>query len=327
NIATATIGAIQRRVVALGDQGAEQFFGEPALDIVDILQLDEEGRGYINILSADKLMLSPKAYSVFLLWLLAELFEKLPEAGDREKPKCVLFFDEAHLLFDDAPKALLRQIETVVRLIRSKSVGVYFISQSTSDMPDDVLGQLGNRIQHALRAFTPKDQKVVRAAAETFRTDDSFDTEAAILELGVGEALVSLLDSSGTPTFTERALIRPPLSRLGAISTDERNQIVRSCALNSKYAQTVDRESAYEVLKKKARAAQDAADRPEEQDEEQEAPEADERPADRAPQRAPRTRQGPIEAFVVSTVRAVGSQVGRQLVRGVLGSLLGGRRR
>jgi uncharacterized protein len=249
NVSATTVGAIQRALLALEQEGGDGFFGEPALEIADLMLTDQQGRGAVNILVADKLLQSPKLYATSLLWLLSELFEELPEAGDLPKPKLVFFFDEAHLLFDDAPEALVDKIEQVVRLIRSKGIGVYFVTQNPLDVPAKVLGQLGNRVQHALRAFTPRDQKAVRAAAETFRPNPKIKTQAAITELAVGEALVSVLDEKGTPTPVERALIRPPQSRVGPISEDERRQVLAMSPVGPKYDQLVDRESAYERLK------------------------------------------------------------------------------
>ncbi|MFP5506577.1 MAG: helicase HerA-like domain-containing protein, partial [Gammaproteobacteria bacterium] len=253
NVSSASIGAIQRGLLALEQQGTADFFGEPALALDDLMHTDFSGNGVISILAADKLMHTPKAYATFLLWLLAELFEELPEAGDLPKPKLVFFFDEAHLLFDDAPKALVDQVEQVVRLIRSKGVGVYFVTQNPLDLPDTILGQLGNRVQHALRAFTPRDQKAVRAAAQTLRANPDLDVEAAITELGVGEALVSLLDAKGTPGIVQRALIRPPTSRIGPASPEERRQILERSPLRGKYDQAIDRASAHEHLLERAR--------------------------------------------------------------------------
>ncbi len=248
NVAPASIGAIQRQLLLLENQGATAFFGEPALDINDFIRTDREGRGIINVLAADKLMRSPRLYATFLLWMLSELFEQLPEVGDLEKPKLVFFFDEAHLLFDSAPKALLTAIEQVVRLIRSKGVGVYFVTQNPLDVPETVLGQLGNRVQHALRAFTPRDQRAVKAAADTFRQNPNFDTATAIMQLGVGEALVSMLDEKGTPEMVARSLIAPPSARVGPITADERAAIIKQSHLLGKYETAIDRESAFEVL-------------------------------------------------------------------------------
>ncbi len=251
NVAAASIGAIQRGLLTLEEQGGDVFFGEPMLDINDLMKVDENGRGIINIFAADKLIHSPALYSTFLLWMLAELFEQLPEAGDLDKPKLVFFFDEAHLLFNDAPQALVDKVEQVVRLIRSKGVGVYFVTQNPLDVPEKILGQLGNRVQHALRAFTPRDQKAVQAAAETMRANPKFDAATAITELGVGEALVSFLDEKGRPNIVERALIFPPASRLGPLTDAERQGVIQASPLLATYGQTVDRESAYEILKGK----------------------------------------------------------------------------
>jgi uncharacterized protein len=251
NISDQTIGAIQRQLLVLENQGAANFFAEPALDIMDFMRTDRDGRGIINILAADKLMKSPKLYATFLLWMLSELFENLPEVGDPEKPKLVFFFDEAHLLFNDAPKPLLDAVETVVRLIRSKGVGVYFVTQNPLDVPNTVLAQLGNRVQHALRAFTPRDQKAVKAAADTFRQNPKFKTETVITELAVGEALVSMLEGKGTPMMVERTFIKPPTAQVGPISPAERKQAMQKSGLSGKYDTTIDRESAYEILQKK----------------------------------------------------------------------------
>jgi DNA helicase HerA-like ATPase len=322
NISTASIGAIQRGLLQLEHQGADKFFGEPMLNIDDLMQTDGNGAGMINILAADQLLQSPKVYSTLLLWLLSELFENLPEAGDLEKPKLVFFFDEAHLLFNDAPAALLEKIEQVVRLIRSKGVGVYFVTQNPADVPDKILSQLGNRVQHALRAFTPRDQKAVRAAAETMRDNPTLDETAAITELGVGEALVSLLDEHGRPNIVERAFIVPPLAQVGPITAQERQAIISGSLLAGHYEKVVDRESAYEILKGRAVQPQASGGTPS------------------APAGSglggllggvlgggTGRRQGIGEALVKSAVRTIGSEVGRQIVRGVLGSLLGGGRR
>jgi len=251
NVATATVGAVQRQLLVLENQGGSKFFGEPALSIADIMKTDRDGRGVINILSADKLMESPQLYSTFLLWLLADLFEKLPEVGDLDKPKLVFFFDEAHLLFDEAPKALMDKIEQVVRLIRSKGVGVYFVTQNPLDVPDKVLAQLGNRVQHALRAFTPRDQKAVKAAAETFRPNPNLDTEKVITSLGKGEALVSFLEGNGTPSMVERALIAPPPGRIGPVTAAERKATIAKSPIKGKYDTVIDPESAYEILQRR----------------------------------------------------------------------------
>jgi DNA helicase HerA-like ATPase len=260
NVSKSTIGTIQRQLLVLENQGGNQFFGEPAVMLKDFIRTDREGRGYVNILAADKLMGNPRLYATFLLWLLSELFEQLPEVGDQPKPKLCFFFDEAHLLFTDAPKALLDKIEQVVRLIRSKGVGVYFVTQNPLDVPDKVLTQLGNRVQHALRAFTPRDQKAVRAAAETFRPNPKLDTATVIMELGKGEALVSFLEGNGTPSMVERCMIRPPSARLGPISTDERKALMAKSPVKGKYDQAIDSESAYEVLQKRVQSG--TADRP-----------------------------------------------------------------
>jgi len=334
NISAASVGAIQRGLLELEHQGAEAFFGEPMLDIDDLMQTDSRGRGMVNLIAADRLMRSPKLYSTFLLWLLAELFENLPEVGDPDKPKIVFFFDEAHLLFTDAPKALLEKIEQVVRLIRSKGVGVYFVTQNPLDVPESVLGQLGNRVQHALRAFTPKDQRAVKTAAETLRPNPKFKAEQVITELGVGEALVSFLDEKGRPNVVERAYIMPPASKIGPITAEERRKIIAASAVADHYAKTVDRESAYEKLK----------DRTEER--QAEAPATGSRTGKGAPAGAPQDaggglsdilfgstgprggkREGVLESAAKSAARSIGSQVGREIIRGVLGSILGGKRR
>jgi len=321
NVSAASIGAIQRGLLALEAQGADRFFGEPMLDIADLMQT-EGGKGAVNILTADRLMNSPKLYSTFLLWMLAELFEQLPEVGDPDKPKLVFFFDEAHLLFDEAPKALLEKIEQVVRLIRSKGVGVYFVTQNPLDIPESVLGQLGNRVQHALRAFTPRDQKAVKSAAETMRPNPKLKIEQVITELGVGEALVSLLDEKGRPSITERAFVVPPGSQLGPISEAERKAALAASPVAGHYEKQVDRESAYEKLK--ARAEQVA------QEQEQAQPKQGSLASDilfgKTGPRGGKQSQGLLEAMAKSAARTVGSQVGRELIRGVLGSLLGKRR-
>jgi len=321
NIAAASVGAIQRRLLQLEHEGGDQLFGEPALNFDDLMQTTEDGRGVINILAAETLYNSPRTYATLLLWLLSELFENLPEVGDVEKPRLVFFFDEAHLLFNDAPAALLSRIEQVVRLIRSKGVGVYFVSQNPLDIPDAVLGQLGNRVQHTLRAFTPRDQKAVRAAAETFRPNPQINVEAAITEMGVGEVLISFLDEKGRPHPVERGLIVPPGSRVGPATEAERQQIIRGSLLYGHYEQLVDRESAYEILK--ARDATSPKQAPAE--------------ADRGfnwgellgGSTGPRGghRAGIVEVIAKSTARTIGSQLGRQVIRGVLGSIFGGGRR
>ncbi len=316
NVSAASIGAIQRRLLTLEEQGAERLFGEPALRIADLMQTDEKGQGYVNILAADKLIHTPALYSTFLLWLLSELFETLPEAGDLAKPKLVFFFDEAHLLFDEAPKVLLDKVEQVVRLIRSKGVGVFFVTQNPLDVPDTVLGQLGNRVQHALRAFTPRDQKAVRTAAETFRPNPKLDTERVITELGVGEALASVLDAGGSPTVVERIFVAPPGSKLGPIEPAERRALMEVSLVTGVYEQAVDRVSAYEILKQRAEFASAAAAVPEVKSQPKPAPKA--APASRA--------QSPVEAFASSAMRSLGTQLGRVLVRGIMGSLTGRRR-
>jgi DNA helicase HerA-like ATPase len=341
NVSAASIGAIQRGLLVLEQQGGDRFFGEPMLDINDLIQTDD-GKGVLNILAADKLMAAPRLYSTFLLWLLAELFEQLPEVGDPDKPKLVFFFDEAHLLFNEAPPALLEKIEQVVRLIRSKGVGVYFVTQNPLDVPDKVLGQLGNRVQHTLRAFTPRDQKAVATAAQTLRPNPTFDAAAVITELGVGEALVSFLDEKGRPSVVERAFILPPASRIGPLDTEERQAVIRASLVYGVYEKVIDRESAYEKLRQAPPAAA-APETPQAR--------AGARVRDPVPAPAPEPsssggglfgalgdllggstgprgghREGVAEALAKSTARAIGSQVGRQIIRGVLGSILGGRR-
>jgi DNA helicase HerA-like ATPase len=330
NVAAATVGAVQRQLLVLENQGATGFFGEPALDINDFMKKDRDGRGYINILAADKLMANPRLYGTFLLWLLSDMFEKLPEVGDLDKPKLVFFFDEAHLLFNDAPKALLDKIEQVVRLIRSKGVGVYFVTQNPLDVPDKVLAQLGNRVQHALRAFTPRDQKAVRAAAETFRPNPKLNTAQVITELGKGEALVSFLEGNGTPSMVDRALIRPPSARVGPVSAEERKAIIAKSPLKGKYDTAVDPESAFEILQKRVQGGAAGGE-----------------PAEtgegggilgtlggllagifgRGASGGRRGRMSTSEVFAKQVARSVASKVGnevsRAIVRGVLGSLGG----
>ncbi len=321
NVSKASVGAIQRQLLQLESQGGASFFGEPALDIHDFIRTDDSGRGIVNILAADKLMASPRLYATFLLWLLSEMFETLPEIGDPDKPKLVFFFDEAHLLFDEAPPALLDKIEQVVRLIRSKGVGVYFVTQNPIDIPENVAGQLGNRVQHALRAFTPREQKAIRAAAETFRANPGLNVETAITELKVGEALVSLLQEDGAPSPVERTLIRPPASRLGPLTPQERKVIVDTSPIAGKYEPAVDRESAYEVLT--ARAAKAAS----------EAAEAKAAAQEAKATRTARAETSLTEKMVQSAARSAASSVGRQmanqvgraLVRGLLGGLFKGR--
>lgn len=340
NVSSASIGAIQRGLLTLERQGGELFFGEPALNLTDMMRTHTDGRGVVNILAADELIQSPKLYATFLLWMLSELFEELPEVGDPDKPRFVFFFDEAHLLFDDAPEALMDKVEQVVRLIRSKGVGVYFVTQNPLDVPDTVLGQLGNRVQHALRAFTPRDRKAVNAAADTFRQNPAFETREIITQLGVGEALVSTLDAKGSPCIVDSTLICPPHSRIGPASDAERAQVRAASPLGGRYDETVDRESAFEMLKERAEKA--AAE------EELAAREAElaEREAELArgssrsgSGRATRTsgsrrststrrrsnRQSVGEALAKSVVRSIGSQMGRQIARGILGSILRGR--
>ncbi|WP_428414484.1 helicase HerA-like domain-containing protein [Methylibium sp.] len=335
NISAASVGAIQRGLMQIEEQGGDSFFGEPMLDIGDFMQTTD-GKGVINILAADKLMTSPRLYATFLLWMLSELFELLPEVGDLEKPKLVFFFDEAHLLFTDAPKALVERIELVVRLVRSKGVGVYFVTQNPLDVPDSVLGQLGNRVQHALRAFTPRDQKAVKSAAETMRANPGLDIATAITELAVGEALVSLLDEKGRPGITQRVYVIPPGSQIGPITPEQRKALIAGSLVAGVYEKTVDRESAYEKLKGRGAATAEAAD---------------ELKANRGAGGATPTqegggmlgglgdilfgstgprggkREGLAESMAKSAVRTMGTTVGREIIRGVLGSLLGGSKR
>ncbi len=325
NISAASIGAIQRGLLQIEQEGGDRFFGEPMLNIQDFIQTDARGQGVVNILAADKLLNAPRLYATFLLWMLSELFEQLPEIGDPEKPKLVFFFDEAHLLFKDAPAALVERIELVVRLVRSKGVGVYFVTQNPMDIPDSVLGQLGNRVQHALRAFTPRDQKAVQATAQTMRPKAGLDIEAAITELGVGEALVSFLDAKGRPCETERVFVLPPGSQIGPIGAEQRQALLQNSLVAGVYEQAADRESAYEVLKANITAHTES-------------------PAAGAAQsgglmgsvsdllfgsKGPRggQRDGIAQMVVKSAVRTAGSAIGREIVRGVLGSLLGGSRR
>ncbi|MFD2739240.1 helicase HerA-like domain-containing protein [Sulfitobacter aestuarii] len=333
NISPASVGAIQRRLLVLENQGAAQFFGEPALALRDLMRNDSEGRGMINILAADRLMAAPKLYATFLLWLLSELFEELPEVGDPEKPKLVFFFDEAHLLFDDAPKALLDKVEQVARLIRSKGVGVYFITQNPADVPEDILGQLGNRIQHALRAFTGKDRRELRQAAQTYRENPRFDTEEAIREVGVGEAVTSLLQRKGVPGMVERTLIRPPSSQLGPIKESERAVLMANSRMAGKYDARLDRDSAFEMLR--ARAAQAAADA-EQAERQAQAAEAEEREFNKARRYSGRrverssAGRGKVEegiggAIADVVIKELKGTTGRRIVRGILGSLFRGR--
>ncbi len=349
NVTKPSVGAIQRTLLILEQQGAANFFGEPALKIADIMRTTRDGRGAINVLAADKLMMNPRLYATFLLWLLSELFEELPEVGDPEKPKLVFFFDEAHLLFDGAPKVLVDRVEQVVRLIRSKGVGVYFVTQNPLDVPETVLAQLGNRVQHALRAYTPREQKAVRTAADTFRPNPDFDCAKAITQLGVGEALVSALEAKAVPAMVQRTLIRPPASRVGPVTPQERASIMANSPVSGQYDKTIDRESAFEMLQKRAADRQageqqdryqqpqsggggskwtlpdfGGSDRPPQDDYRQ--PQGDYRqaptPRQRAPaQPRPSNRQSVAEAAIKSVVRSMGSSVGRALVRGILGSL------
>jgi len=329
NLSTTTLGTIQRKLLVLGEAGAETFFGEPAIRLDHLLQRDFSGNGVISVLDASQLMVDPRVYTSFMLWLLSELFEELPEVGDLEKPKLVFFFDEAHLLFKEAPKVLLEKIEQVVRLVRSKGVGVYFVTQNPMDIPESVLGQLGHRFQHALRAFTPQDQKAVRTAAQTFRQNPQIDTEAAITELAVGEALVSVLDAEGRPTMVEKTLIAPPESRIGPASDSERAEVISRSPLKGTYEQMLDRESAFELLKKSKVQQREvepqapSATRSEMSGPFSSPPSNPSGPFSR-PSPAPRAsnRQGIGEAFVKSAARSIGSSLGRQILRGILGSIL-----
>ncbi len=338
-VSASSVGAIQRSLLTLETEGGAQFFGEPALELADLMRTDLTGRGIVNVLAASELFQHPRLYATFLLWLLAELFEELPEVGDADQPKLVFFFDEAHLLFTDAPKALVEKVEQVVRLIRSKGVGIYFITQNPLDLPDSVLGQLGNRVQHALRAFTPRDQKAVRAAAETFRANPKLKVEEAITQLGVGEALVSTLQDQGIPGIVERTLVRPPKSRIGGLTPDERKAVVGRSPVGTRYDQTADRESAYEKLSQRAQQAaaevqQEAATQAQAGAEAQRQSDwqKDVRDTWGTQQRAPapraggsRGRQTVMEAATKSAARSVantvGREIGKQLLRGIFGSL------
>ncbi|QDC02994.1 helicase HerA-like C-terminal domain-containing protein [Mesorhizobium sp. 8] len=332
NVTKQSVGAIQRSLLILEQQGGANFFGEPALRISDLMRTTRDGRGAISVLAADKLMMNPRLYATFLLWLMSELFEVLPEVGDADKPRLVFFFDEAHLLFDDAPKALIDRVEQVVRLIRSKGVGVYFVTQNPLDVPETVLAQLGNRVQHALRAYTPREQKAVRTAADTFRPNPDFDCATAITQLGTGEALVSTLQEKGVPSMVQRTLIRPPSSRLGPITPQERQRVIAASPVAGQYDETIDRESAFEMLQKKASEAQAAEQKARESGGSRwtlpdfdgggsaPAPSQPRRPAPR-----PSNRQTVTEAAIKSVVRSVGSSLGRAIVRGILGSLSRGR--
>ncbi|WP_050465575.1 helicase HerA-like C-terminal domain-containing protein [Herbaspirillum autotrophicum] len=331
NISAASIGAIQRGLIGIEEQGGDKFFGEPMLNIEDWIQTDAKGKGVINILSADKLLNAPRLYSTFLLWMLSDLYEHLPEVGDLDKPKLVFFFDEAHLLFDEAPRALLQKIEQVVRLIRSKGVGIFFVTQNPLDIPDTVLGQLGNRVQHALRAYTPRDQKAVQAAAETFRVNPQLNTAQVITELGVGEALVSFLDEKGRPNVVERAFVLMPGSQIGPLTDDERKAVIASSVVAGVYEAAIDRESAYEKLKGRTAPAAGSKDA---------GTTATQTPAPAESggglgdlwkdatgglfgnSAGSSRKDSPLQAMVKSAARSIGSQVGRELIRGVLGSLL-----
>ncbi|SNR40019.1 helicase HerA-like domain-containing protein [Puniceibacterium sediminis] len=336
NISVQSVGAIQRRLLVLENQGAAQLFGEPALELADLMRIGADGRGQINILAADTLMDSPRLYATFLLWLLSELFEELPEVGDPDKPKLVFFFDEAHLLFDDAPKALVDKVEQVARLIRSKGVGVYFVTQNPDDIPEDILGQLGNRVQHALRAFTARDRKALRMASETYRENPAFDTEAAIREVGVGEAVTSMLEKKGVPGVVQRTLIRPPSSQLGPLDATMREALITASDLGGKYTTTVDRVSAYEMLKERAAKAALEAEKAEAQQEDMEVAEREYSAGRRysgtrvgrstsQPTRRARSRKAKDEGFGEAMGRMVMKELsgttGRRIVRGILGSL------
>jgi DNA helicase HerA-like ATPase len=330
-----SIGAIQRRLMVLENQGATQFFGEPALELSDIMRTDADGKGMINILAADKLMASPRLYATFLLWLLSELFEELPEVGDPDKPKLVFFFDEAHLLFEDAPKALVDKVEQVARLIRSKGVGVYFITQNPADVPEDILGQLGNRVQHALRAFTARDRKNLKMAAETYRDNPRFSTEDAIREVGVGEAVTSMLMKKGVPGVVERTLIRPPSSKLGPLEAATRKALIAGSDLNAKYGTALDRKSAYEILQGRAEAAAKAAEVEEAREEEMSVAEREFSTArrysggrvGRSTSRRMRSRKDIDIGYEMKrmVVKELTGTTGRRIVRGLLGGLFKGR--
>ncbi|WP_347940528.1 helicase HerA-like C-terminal domain-containing protein [Enterobacter kobei] len=327
NISSASVGAIQRGLLTLEQQGAEHFFGEPMLDIKDWMRTDSSGKGIINILSSEKLYQMPQLYAASLLWMLSELYEQLPEAGDLEKPKLVFFFDEAHLLFNDAPQVLLDKIEQVIRLIRSKGVGVWFVSQNPSDIPDNVLGQLGNRVQHALRAFTPKDQKAVKAAAQTMRANPAFDTEAAIQALGTGEALISFLDAKGSPSIVERAMVIAPCSRMGPVTDDERNGLINHSPVYGKYEDEVDRESAFEMLQKGVQATTESQDAPAAKGQSVAVDDGILGGLKDILFGSTGPRGGKRDGVVQTMAKSAARQVTNQIVRGMLGSLLGGRRR
>ena len=340
NLSPASLGAIQRNLLALADQGGDQFFAEPSLNIQDFIQTNSQGHGYINVLAADKLMNTPKLYATFLLWMLSELFEMLPEVGDMDKPKLVFFFDEAHLLFDNASAALQEKIEQVVRLIRSKGVGIYFITQNPLDLPESVLGQLGNRVQHALRAFTPKDQKAVKTAADTFRSNPAFKVDVAITELAVGEALISCLDEQGTPQIVERGWVMPPYSAFSTISAEERKNLMAQSIVAGVYDQAVDRDSAYELLQKKVlqqsqqkqvdelekqqSKEQDALAKQQAKEQERFAKEQ-QKAAEKAQRDREKLTQDIVGTFAKSAARSLGGSTGQKIVRGLLGSLFGKR--
>jgi DNA helicase HerA-like ATPase len=321
NISAQSVGTILRSLIALEDQGGANFFGEPALEIFDWMQTNQEGRGYINVLHSVELFHTPVLYSTFLLWMLSELFETLPEAGDMNKPKMVFFFDEAHLLFEDAPKVLIQKVEQVVRLIRSKGVGIYFITQNPMDLPQDVLSQLGNRIQHALRAYTPLEQKRVKAAAQAFRANAAFDTEEVITNLETGEALVSCLDEKGSPSVVERAFILPPQSMFGTIEDSVRSSIIAESSMKGKYDREVDRESAYELLQAKVKQEQAEEQEELEQLEKQKRWKEEEKERNRRSPARRSTRQSPLERATNTAVSTIGRELGRTLIRGLLGSL------
>ncbi len=332
NVSTASVGAIQRALLVIENQGGTSFFGEPALDLADMMKTDAEGRGQVNILAADRLMGSPRLYATFLLWLLSELFEDLPEVGDPDKPKLVFFFDEAHLLFDDAPKALVDKVEQVARLIRSKGVGVYFVTQNPADVPEDILGQLGNRVQHALRAFTARDQKALRQAADTYRPNPRFDTQDAILQVGVGEAVTSMLMSKGEPGIVERTLIRPPSSQLGPLDKTERAGVIAASPLGTKYDEAIDRESAHEILGKRAEAAAREAEEAERREEEEKARETTrarrydpDDPWGKSTKRTSTRKSSKSTSFGGEVAKVVIKELkgttGRRIVRGILGGL------
>ncbi|WP_420859336.1 helicase HerA-like domain-containing protein [Marivivens marinus] len=327
NVATSSVGAIQRQLLVLENQGGAAFFGEPALDLADLMRTDPDGRGRINILAADKLMGSPRLYATFLLWLLSELFEELPEVGNPDKPKLVFFFDEAHLLFDDAPKALIDKVEQVARLIRSKGVGVFFITQNPADVPEDVLGQLGNRVQHALRAFTANDQRDLKKAADTYRPNPAFDTAEAIREVGTGEAVTSMLDHKGVPGIVERTLIRPPSSQLGPITADDRKAVIAGSPVAGKYDTRLDRDSAAEMLARRADAAAREAEAAEAQEAEMEAQEREFRNArryDAGRSRSTRSRRKEDslgDALATAMVKELKGTTGRRIIRGIFGTI------